>query len=540
VERVVLKCLAKDPAERYQSAGELAAELAALERRSQSGSLLAQELPSSVAPLLTAPGRRRPLLRVLAALLLIALAVAGYLYRSRTRPFDSVAVLPFLNASGDKGVDYLADGLSDTLRRDLSRLRDMTVPGASLVQPFREGAIAPLDAAQRLRVSAVLTGRIESMDRGLQLHVVLTAAPSGQTIWSQSYPIDRAAIAGVADRLWVDAAYQLGRHRESGSTRQSRLATPEAYDLYLRAQSALARRGRDDVQQAVGLFQEATEKDDGYALAYAGLAEAYVVLANFGAQPPVTVLPQAKAAARRAIELDPTLAEAHLSHGITQALDDFDWAAAEASFRRSIGLDPQSARTHTWFALGVLAPLKRFEEAAIEVQRAVDLEPTSLTIATLHATALYMARRYDESNLILSRIAAAPFQGAVASTTALSLDATGQPEQAIRLLSNLRAPGFERVLEATLAYSHAVAGRRSEAERLARGLEASYRQVYSSPCNVAAIYVPLREFDRAMSWLRECRAQRDLSLRFLGVDARWDPIRSDPRFDDLMRQLGLP
>ena len=540
VERVVSKCLAKDPDLRYQSARELAIELAWLERGSQSGALGKPELPPSAALLVTAHRTRKARSWLLAAMLVFALATAGYLYWPRAQPFDSVAVLPFFNASGDSGVDYVADGLSETLRRDLRQLQGMSVPSRSFVQPFRGQGVAPLDAARKLQASAVLTGSVHSASQGLRLEVVLTAAPSGRTIWTQSYPLPRAEIVRVADQLWIDAAYQLGRNREAGRTRPSRLSTPEAYDLYLKAQSALARRGRDDVQQAVRLFQEATEKDPSSGLAYAGLAEAYVVLANFGAQPPVTVLPQAKDAARRAIQLDPTLAEAHLSYAISQALNDFDWDAAERSFRRSIELDPRSARTHTWFALAALVPLKRFEEAAIEVKRAVDLDPTSLSTAALQATTLYLSRRYDEAILILNGINAAPFQGAVAVTTAFCLNAKGQPDEAIRLLSRPAAPSFEYVRKSALAYSHAVAGQKVAAERLARELEASYQQVYNAPCSLAAIHVPLREFDRAMTWLHECRAQGDLNLRFLGVDARWDPIRSDPRFQDLVRELGLP
>jgi tetratricopeptide (TPR) repeat protein len=252
------------------------------------------------------------------------------------------------------------------------------------------------------------------------------------------------------------------------------------------------------------------------------------------------VLPQAKEAARRAIELDPALAEAHLSYAIAFALNDFDWTAAERSFRRSLELDPRSARTHAWLALAALIPLKRFEEAAIEMQRAVELDPTSLTTAMLHATALYRSRRYDDALLILGRIKAAPFQGAVAATTAFTLDAKGQPDQAIRLLATADAPGFENVLKSVLAYSYAVAGKKSAAERLARELEVSYHQVYSAPCSVATIYVQLRDFDRALRWLSECRVQGDLNLRFLGVDPRWDPMRPDPRFHDFVKKLGLP
>jgi serine/threonine protein kinase/tetratricopeptide (TPR) repeat protein len=539
VERVVLKCLAKDPDQRHPSARELGSDLAWLERGSQSGTLSKPGLPPSET-FVTAHRSTKTIGWVLAGLLLFALAAAGHFYWSRPKPIDSVAVLPFLNASGNSGADYVADGLSETLRRDLAGLQGMTVPPTSSVQSFRKPGVSPLDAARQLRVSAVLTGNVESVGKELRLDVALTAAPSGRTIWSQSYRLPKTEIVRVADRLWLDAAYQLGRAREAGGTHPSRLSTPEAYDLYLKAQSALARRGREDVQQAVRLFQEAAEKDPSSGLAYAGLAEAYVVLANFGAQPPVTVLPQAKDAARRAIQLDPTLAEAHLSYAISLALNDFDWAAAGRSFRRSIELDPRSPRTHLWFALAALVPLKRFEEAAIEVQRAVELDPDSLSTATLQATVFYLSRRYDEAILILNRIKAAPFQGAIATTTAFCLDAKGQPEQAISVLSNLDAPGFEQVLKSALAYSHAVAGDKIAAERLARELEASYKQVYSGPCSLAAVYVPLHQFDGAMQWLRECRAQGDLNLRFLGVDPRWDPIRSDPRFQDLVRGLGLP
>ena len=525
---IIEKALAKKPEDRFQSMALIV------------DALRSPLLTNSSSPLImrapAGPVKWRLVWAIMSLVISVALA-GGFFFWTRPKPFDSVAVLPFVNATGDPSLDYLVEGLSDGLRRDLTRLKGLTVASSAAVQRSGGSGVSPDEAAEKLRVSAVLTGRVSAVGPDLHLQAILTSAANRQPIWEQSYDLPRTGLVRMANRLWADTADQLGRKLGAGRTRHS--PTAKAYDLYLKGQSALARRGMKDVQQAVSLFQQCIGEDGNFGPAYTGLAEAYHWIATLGEQPAITVLQRAKEAARRAVELDPTLAQAQLAYAITISLNDSDWAGAEKAYRRSLELDPRSAAAHSSFALNCLSPQKRFEEALIEAQESVDLEPDSPLMIFHQAEVEYLARHYEESIRLLKLNKALKIQGPVDVSLAQNLIAENRPEEAIELLSNSAVPGYEAMRLDALGCAYAAAGKRKAAERIVLQAETTYPRIHSSPCDLAAIYVPLRKYDKAIQWLRECRVQGDFNLWFFDVDPRWDPIRTDARFQDLVKSIGL-
>jgi serine/threonine-protein kinase len=544
LERIVRKCLEKDPDWRYQSARELAIDLGSVERDSGSGVLAAARDADVPAPRARA-ARPRHGLAVWAALgvaLALAASIGAYALAKRPRAIDSVAILPFVNASGTAALDYAADGLFDSVQRRLSRVPGVRIPARSRVERYsREGA-DPIASARELDVGAVLTGRIRRRDDGAALTVELVD-PHGTQLWTQTYVRTAPQLANLDDDLVRDLAARLHWTLPARSgARDTRSGNPAAEDAYLKARFHLRRRTPADLQQAVRYFQDAIERDPSFATAYAGLGDSYALIANYGVQPPLTILPQAKAAARRALELDPANAEAHTSLGIAVAYADVDWTAAEQSFRRAIELEPDYAQAHSWFAIAVLTPLKRFEEAIIEARRGVELEPDEPIRPLTLVTVLYMARRYDEALAELARIDATYLAPAQRALQALCLSGKGLTADAVRALGAERPEPDQTVQfnRAVLAYTLARDGRTEDARRIAEPLARESREAYGSACLRATIDVALKRTDSALQLLDACFDARDVEFRFLSVDARYDPIRGDPRFAALLRRAGLP
>jgi serine/threonine-protein kinase len=322
---------------------------------------------------------------------------------------------------------------------------------------------------------------------------------------------------------------------------QDRTADAQAYDLYLRGRFSLNRRTPSDIQTAIARFRDAANKDPSYALAHSGLADAYILMASYGIQSPVTFLPQAKAEARRAMELDPDLAEAHTSYAFALSAGDFDWTGSEASFRRALQLNPQYASAHAWFAFRLLTPLKRYEEALIEIRRAIELEPNEPIHQHNLAMILYFSRRFDDAIKSLHAIDPSYLPAARRAEEALCLDALGRPGEAVSVLgeADKAVDQFGQLNRSVLGYSYALLGHRQAAEKIAADSDAEARHVYSSGCDRAAIQVALSNRDRAIGLLTECFESRDLDFRFAAVDARYDPLRSDSRFMALLQKAGL-
>jgi len=546
LERIVLKCIEKNPEWRYQSAREISIDLAALERHSEISRVsrlteIVSPASQPPAPPATPPLRSRwKLWSALAALGLCGAAFGGWFFLQPARP-GSVTVMPFTNASGDSTLDYAAAGLSESLRLGLARLPGLRIASWSDPQSGDDAAKDPAAVARGLHVKSMITGRLTEADHDVRLSVELIDTSNGARIWSRVYErpatelitVDESILADLGPRLIVGTA---GVRPTDGRTSDA-----QAYDLYLRGRYSLSRRTPADLQIAVARFRESAEKDPGYALAHSGIADAYLMMANGGIQAPVTILPEAKAEALRAVELDPELAEAYTSYGFAMAVSDFDWTGSEAAFRRALTLNPQYALAHAWFGFEVLTPLKRYEEALIEIKRAIELEPNEPIYQHILALILYFSRRFDDSLSGLHQMNPSYLPAARLAEEAMCLDAMGKPAQAISVLGEADKAGdqFGQLNRSMLAYSYALAGRRPAALKMAAESDKEARGIYSSECDRSVVQVALGNRDRAMELLSECYDDRGVEFQFSGVDPRLEPLHADPRFIALLAKAGL-
>lgn len=533
LDRIVRKCIEKDPDWRYQSARELSIDLGAVERHAS----IAIRAP-------VAKKRWSRLLWPVAASLICASIFAAALIAwllLRPNRLDSVAVLPFSNESGDPSLDYAADGLPESLQRDLARSPNLKVAAWTLTRRYRGVPQNASAFVRDLHVQTYVTGTLNRSGSDVRLNVELTTS-QGVQLWAQQYERPRTELINVEEAVLSDVNSRLSPKVDRGSPGGGRRTSDsQAYDLYLRGRFSLNRRTATDLQTAVTQFRNATAKDQSYALAHSGLADAYALMANYGIQPPVTILPLAKTEARRAIELDPELAEAHNSNAVAVAFSDFDWLGAEKSFRRALQLNPNYAQAHTWFALMLLTPLKRYEEALIEIRRAIELEPNEPIFQHSHVLILYFSRHFEEALATLHRVNPSYLPAARAAEEAMCLAALGRRDQAVAAVTGSGEAGDQtaKFNRSMLAYSYAVAGRRRDAEQIASELDAEARNVYSSACSRSAIQVALGNTNRALNLLQQCYDDRDFDFRFSGVDARFDALRSDSRFSALLNKAGL-
>ena len=533
LDLVIRKCLEKDPARRYQTARELRIDLENLERGIPGGSLVSQDVRPQ-----QARTRRRALILAAVCVLVLA-AAAGWLWLRPARSFDSVAVLPFLNATGDPNLNYISEGLGEAISDDLSRIPSLRVTARSMVQRYRGSRLDPQAIGRELRVRAVLSGRVAQRADSLNVRVELMNVADGAQLWAHDYQRSTKDLAELQETLSEDVAGGL-RQAIGASIKRSlarRYSTnSEAYQLYLKGRFHFDQRTLEDNQEAVRLFEQATEKDPSFALAYAGLADAYILIANRGSQPPVTVVERAKSAAQRALELDSSLSESWVSLAIARTLADFDWQAAEREYRRAIELDPRNAHAHTWYALWLLCPRQRPEEALLEIQRAIDLEPGSVPANMTQGVILYFARRYDQAIARFQSVEKmAPGMLFAPIHLALAYSETGRKQEAVKIVAD---PNLEAKLpwesRCILGAIYASAGRLKEAQRVARELAEQARQSYVSPYGRARIEAALGNSAGAMQLLEQSYTVRDPDIVFLKVDPALDSLRTLAGFQILL------
>jgi eukaryotic-like serine/threonine-protein kinase len=536
-DAVIQKCLEKSPADRYQSGGELAAVMNALARGdSAAGSgMVRPRLPPASAPAVRS--RRRPVIAAIALTVLLATAGAVYQFAVRgTSPeINSIAVLAFLNASGDASLDYAAEGLADDLRQSLARLADLKVATGRAVAGGPGQASDPSQVALQLGVNAVVTGRLTRHGNYVALAAEVVDSRRRSGVWGQRYERPPEQLMSLAGALSSDVAHFLAR--PSADDARLRTTDPGAFDAYLKGRFYLNQRTPHALQQAAVYFQQASSKDQRFSKAYAGLSDAYALLAVYGGQAPFTMLPQAKAAAQRAVELDPSSAESYASLGYVTVLNDYDWAAGERDFRRAIELNPNFGQAHAWLASTVLTPLRRHEEAMVEMQRATALENEPIWRLT-SATLLFMARRFDDALSELSKVAPTYLPAVRGALQALCLNAEGKSREALAALEVVgpNPDESDQLGYAVLGYTYGLLGRRAEALAVLKRLE---RAAYLRPCSAAGIYVAVQQTGRALDLLGQCYAERDPDFRYIAVDPRFDSLRALPRFQALVHKAGL-
>lgn len=537
LERIIRKCLEKDPASRYQSAREIVVDLRTLKRDSSPGVIRPERRSSRF---------RAAILAVTALLVTAAVVAAVWHFRDRTdsRPtIDSIAVLPFANSSKDPQNEYLSDGLTESIINSLSQLPELKVMSRSTVFRFKASDADAQNVGRQLNVRAVVSGRVSQIGDRLIVAAELVNTADGAQLWGEQYSRHMSDILAIQEEISREISEKLRIHLSGPEQqRMTRRPTddPEAYQLYLKGRYYWNQRTASSLQRAVTLFRQAIEKDPRYALAYVALAESYVVLPEYAGAPAHESMLQARAAAQQALDLDPSVAEAHATLSLVES-HLWNHAAAEAQMKRAFELKPNYATAYHWYSLH-LRRLHRLDEALEAIMTARELDPLSpiinLAVGVQHYTRGDYAQAIREYDSVLSL--APDFAWARTYVGRVHVTA-GRCREG---LEHLRAGAdrAERAREALgwLAYGEARCSNRSDAERIAAELEQRFNAGRGSAMSLAVSFVGLGDLNAALDTLEKGYAARDGSLIDIPAEPEFEPLRGDPRYRDLMRRIGLP
>jgi TolB-like protein/Tfp pilus assembly protein PilF len=453
----------------------------------------------------------------------------GYRFNAAVRRAqDSLAVLPFLNESGDAEADYLADGITEGLINRLSLVSGLRVMSRNSVMRYKE--CEPPIIGKELDVQFVLTERFRFLNRHVIVSVELINTADGSQMWGSQYRSERSDIFAVQEIISNDIVEHLRLRLDSNRKRPK--ANSEAYDFYLKGRFFLNKVTLDGVRKAVDFFTQAIAKDPEYALAHAGLTDCHMGLNN-----PI----EAKKAAVKALELDPALGEAHASLGFLTFIYDWDWSKAELELRRAIELNPNYGQARHWYAL-YLAKMGRHEEAVAEAREAQRLDPLSLPMNLTIALVLCFARRYDQSITEIKRVIEMDANFAAAhSTLGLAFAYRKMCSEAIaafRKASALAGDSAEMNIyfDTLTAFSYASSGKTRQARSL---LNTIANQPGTSPYALGMIHAQLGERSLALDWLERAYRERNYQMVWLKVDPALDPLRRTRRFQDLLTRVGL-
>jgi TolB-like protein/Flp pilus assembly protein TadD len=593
LDRIITRAVCKNEAERYQTANELLADLKQLQKRlefeaeldrTSSPDKKTEAQTAILAPATTVnngamsledgtsnedaalpPGqsrlsvqtefpkdRSRNVKRISLvgfSILLLAAMVSGYWFVAHrsTRQIASIAVMPFVNESGNADVEYLSDGMTETLIGSLSQLPNLNVKARSSVFRYKGKETNAQTIGRELNVQAILNGRVVQHADQLTLRLELVDAQTENVIWSEQYNRKPTDLVSLQSEIALDVSQKL-ETKLSGADEQKLTKkyteNPEAYRLYLQGRFYWNKRTRIEVEKAVTYFKQAIEKDPNFALGYVGLADSYLLLgipdAMTGALSPQDSLPKARAAAEKALQIDNSVGEIYASLAHVK-WKERDWAGAEADFDRGIKLSPNYPIGLLYHAV-YLSSLGRQDEAVKEIRRAQELDPLSLPINASVAYVLYFGRQYDEAIAVCKK--ALEMDAAYALThqrlglayvqKKMYKEAIAEFQQAAS--NSNRAP----VAITSLGYAYAVSGNNVEAQKVLAELKDLSQRRYVSAYSVAMIYVGLGENEQGLRWLEKANDEWNTELVFLKVDPRVDSLRDDPRFQELVKKVGIP
>jgi len=481
------------------------------------------------------------------AFLLTGLNVGGWRYRlmawTAPRKIGSLAVLPLENLSQDPEQEYFADGMTEALITDIAKIRTLRVISRTSVMRYK-GTKKPLSQiARELNVDAIVEGSVQRSGGQVRINAQLIDARKDRNLWTESYQSDLNDVltlqGNVARAIAGEVRVQLTSEERAGLS-STRTVKPEAYEAYLRGLYSLNKRTPSDLQAAIGSFQKAADLDPTYALAYAGLAEGYTLLSIYGEIVPRAAMPKAKVAANRALELDNGLAEAHAVLADVEWSYDWNVSAADAAFQRALLINPSYATAHQWYAL-YLSNLGKSEQAIAQINRARELDPRSLIIEANVGWCYYVAHRYEEAMQQLRKVAESePGFWLVHSILGQTYLAKGNLPDAIRELELADSLSLHTMRNmALLGDAYALAGRRAEARKLLADMISLSKTRYISPVYMAIPCIGLGQYDQAFDWLAKAYDDRSDWMVLLQTDPVFDPIRSDPRFQNLLHKVGI-
>jgi len=540
LDHIILKTLEKDRDLRFQTMAEVCERLKCVKDALDGGKTVVPHRPTRSKP------RRNPVWRLIALIcaLMMSLAVLTLYFRDRSgQKIDSLAILPFTNAAGDSNKEYLSDGIAENLINSLSQLPRLRVAARALAFRYRGSQVDPQQAGRDLHVRAVLTGSLAEHDGDLSIQADLVRVDDGSQIWGRQYNGKFTDILGLQQEIAQEVAGKL--QLRPTADEQKKLAkrstdSTEAYQLYLKGRYYWDRRTELTLKRAVDYFEQAIQKDPGYALAYAALADCYAVFAGHEVAAPAMAMPKARAAATKALQLDNTLAGAHAALGFTVMQYEWDWAAAEREFHQSIRYDADYATAYHWYGV-FLSLTGRIDEGIAALKRAQQLEPLSLMISASLGRELYHARRYDEAiDEMRKALEMDANFAALHWWLGLPYEQKGMHQDAIeefRTASRL-SKGNPSALGA-LGHAYAAAGQRQKALQILADLRELARQRYVAPFEISLIYAGLGDNGHVWEWLEAALEDRSWGVMFLKVDPRFDHLRADPRFHDLLRRMRL-
>jgi serine/threonine-protein kinase len=546
LERIINKALEKDRDLRYGSAAEMRSDLKRLKRETESGRVATASQAASVAQS-TAAARRSWLKAALwigVAVIVVALAGA-FLYRYVSSkapggPIESMAVLPFVNSSGNPDTEYLTDGITETLINSLSQVPGLQVRARSLAFRYKGKDVDPLKAGQDLNVRAVITGRVTTRGNMLIIQSDLVDVSTGTQLWGNQYNRPIADIMAVQDEIATEIFEKLrvrltGEDKKRATKRYTEDA--EAYQLYLRGRYYWNQGTIGGFKKAIEYFQQAIDKDPKYALAHAGLADSYLFLGSYW----VEAISEAKVAALKALELDRDLAEAHVAMGHIKLWLDWDWPAAAREFKQGIDLNPNSALAHNQYAM-YLAAMGRLDDAIAEVKRAQELDALSPIVNTDLGWYLLYAGRGSEAiaqfrrtlDLDANYLAARWGLGASYAQQQLYNEAIEELKKAVTLSEGSPVPTGH------LGYVYGLKGAAADARKVLADLDTMANRQYVPASAVALVHAGLGDKARALDSLERAYQEHDFGMVFLDVAPWFKNLRGEPRFEDLIRRMQLP
>ncbi len=518
-KRVIHRCLKTRPEDRFKKIDEVLTALA--------------------------PRQRPQQVWVWAAAMVLLVLAGLWWYSTRARATGaSLAVLPLQNHTGDPTLDYLGAGISEALTNDLSQMPGLQVTAESVAGRYRGNDVDPRTAGRNLRVKSVVDGSIAKTNETFRVPIELIDVNTGSQVWGQTYEGSLSQIADLQHEISTDVAYRLkikldvdtqARLKRQYSTNSS------TYDAYLKGRFHLGQRTPEALQEAIGDFQRALDHDSQYAPAYAGLADCYSLSAYYRLQEAIPLLTKAMAAAQHALEIDSTLGEAYTSRAMARTFLKFEWEGAEEDYKRAIELNPKYLPAHTWYALLLLIPQGRRAEAAAQLAYTQASDPDSLvTIASL-ATMDHFSGKYDQSiSLVLPTVHMSPPFEPTLQILAADYLAKNMNNEVIDLLETDSLPEEvvrQRAIPLGIAYART--GQKAKAAAKLKIAETAIQEGYSLPYFTAALYTALNDHQKALDMLELAYQKRDSDLVFLNVDPLIAPLRSEPRFQRLLKLMNL-
>jgi TolB-like protein/thioredoxin-like negative regulator of GroEL len=536
LEEIILKCLEKDPDNRYQSAKELAVDLRRLTTPTA--------LPLAPSPQAPAWGRfgRRTLPWAAAALVVVLAVVAGFWWRGAKAPASlqgtpSIAVLPFVDMSPEKNQEYFSDGLAEELLNHLAKIQGLRVAARTSSFQFKGKNTKVADIGRELNVASILEGSVRKEGSRVRITAQLINVADGFHLWSESYDRELNDIFAVQEEIARSVAGSLRVALLGGmtATPSVRGTNAEAYNAYLQGRYFFARRTKEDLEKSASYYGQAIQLDSGYAPAWAGLAWTHVFQANLAYTPVDVGFQKAREAVERALALDANLGEAHAAQGAIRMFYDWDWAGADASFQRALALKPENATVIREAAL-LAATLGRSEEAVKLQRRAVELDPLNVFAHFNLGLAAYFAGRLEEAAAAVKKALELNPERPVAHTLLGQVYlAQGHLQEALAEME--REPElFWRLQGLALAYQ--ALGRKKESDAALAELVAKFQA--EGAFQIAEVYAFRGEADRAFEWLERAYAQRDPGLSAMKVDPLLKNLERDPRYTAFLKKMRLP